>query len=85
VELHNSYFSTNTIIIVLNKEMRLTEHEARLLEEKYPFKDFVGNMKEGNHVEHIRVDMGLLLRWDGTGWTGLLWLRIGTSVELSYM
>jgi hypothetical protein len=30
-------------------------------------------------VDNIRMD---LERWDGVMWTGLVWLRIGTSVKL---
>ena len=42
-----------------------------------------GNLRERGHLEGTGVDGRILLRWilrkwDG-GWTGLIWLRIGTG------
>jgi hypothetical protein len=43
-----------------------------------------GNLKERDHMGDSGVDGRIILRWifgkqDG-GWTGLIWLRIGTGV-----
>jgi hypothetical protein len=37
---------------------------------------------ERNHLEDLRVDGGIILKyifkkWDGEAWTGLIWLRVG--------
>ena len=42
-----------------------------------------GNLKERDYMEDLDID-GRILNWiykkqDGSAWTGLLWLRIGTS------
>jgi hypothetical protein len=44
-------------------------------------------MLEGDHQEDQHVGVWIILRWilekqDGVAWTGLLWLRIGTSEKL---
>jgi len=48
----------------------------------------VGKLEKRDHLEGPGVDGRILLRsifrkWDG-GWTGLIWLRIGTGGGLLY-
>jgi len=45
------------------------------------------NLKEKEHSEDVGIDGKIILewilgKWSGEVWTGLLWLRIGTSGEL---
>jgi hypothetical protein len=44
------------------------------------------NIKETDHLEDLDVDDNTLLEWmlitDGTGWTGLIWLRIERGMGL---
>ena len=43
-----------------------------------------GNLTERNHLEDLRIDGGIILKyifkkWDGEAGTGLIWLRIETG------
>jgi hypothetical protein len=43
-----------------------------------------GDLMERDHLEYLRVDGRIIIKWifkkwDGEAWTGLLWLRIGTG------
>ena len=42
------------------------------------------NLTERDHLQYVSVDGRIILKcifkkWDGEAWTGLVWLRIGTS------
>jgi hypothetical protein len=42
------------------------------------------NLKERDHLKHLRVDWRIILKWVfkksvGRAYTGLIWLRIGAS------
>jgi hypothetical protein len=43
-----------------------------------------GNLKGRDHLEDMGLDEKMILEWilekqGGKGWTGVIWLRIGTS------
>jgi hypothetical protein len=47
----------------------------------------VGRPEGRRHLEHSGVEGAIILKWifekwDGWGWTGFIWLRIGTGVGL---
>ena len=47
----------------------------------------VGKPEERGHLEGLGIEERIILKWmlkkqDGKAWTGLLWLRIGTSGRL---
>jgi hypothetical protein len=86
-ELRDLYSSTSIIRIIKSGRMRWVCHVARMGEKRNVYRSLVGK-PEGKRrngrprrrwVDNIRMD---LERWDGVMWTGLVWLRIGTSGEL---
>jgi hypothetical protein len=84
-ELRNLYClpSTSIIRIIKSRRMRWAGHVALIGEERNAHRILVGNPEEKRLLErprrkwedNIRID----LRKDGVVWTGLIWLRIGTS------
>jgi hypothetical protein len=65
------------------RRMRWTEHVARM-EERNAYRILVGK-PEGKRplgrrrwVDNIKIGLRET-GWDGMGWTGSIWLRIGTS------
>jgi len=46
-----------------------------------------GDLKERDHLEDLRVDARIILRWifQKRAWTGLVWIRIGTGGGLLRM
>jgi hypothetical protein len=46
-----------------------------------------GNLLERDHLEDLGIDGRIISRWvfkkwDGEGWTGLMWLSVGTGSRL---
>jgi hypothetical protein len=83
-DLRNLYSSLNVIKIIKSRRMRWAGHEARIGENRNPYKLFV-RKPEGKKplgrprhtwVNNIKMDLG------EKGWGGVDWLRIGTSGEL---
>ena len=43
-----------------------------------------GDLREGDHLEGLGIDVRIILKcifkkWEGEAWIRLVWLRIGTS------
>jgi hypothetical protein len=83
VELHNVCSSTSMIRIIKSVRMRWTGLVAQMVEKRNAYRILVGNqegkrlLREPRHrwLDNVKMD----LRWDGVVWTGLIWLRIGSS------
>jgi hypothetical protein len=82
-ELHNLYFSPSIIRIIESRRITWAGHIARMGAQRNAYRILVGK-PEGKRplgrprcrwVDHIKMD----LIEDGVVWTGLIWLRIGTS------
>jgi hypothetical protein len=70
-ELRDLYSSPSIIRLIKSRRMRWAGHVARMGEKRNSYRLLVGK-PEGK----------ILDRWDGVLWTGLVWLRTGTSREL---
>jgi hypothetical protein len=82
-ELHNLYSSPSIIRMIKTRGMRWAGHVARMEEKRNAYIIFVGK-PEGKRVlgrprcmlvDNIKIDVSEV----GVVWTGLVWLRIGTS------
>jgi hypothetical protein len=83
-ELRDLYSSPSIIRIIKSRRMRWAGHVARMGEKRNVYRLLVGK-PEGKRplgrprcrwVDNIRMDLGEV------GWTGLVWLKIGTGGEL---
>jgi hypothetical protein len=74
--------------IIKSRRMRWAGHVTGMVEKKNAYRLLVGKPEGKRPLGRPRrrwVDniLGWILeRWDGVMWTGLVWLRIGTSGEL---
>jgi hypothetical protein len=63
--------------------MRWARHVARIGERIGVYRVLVGNLRERNHLEYLGVDGRIILNESSRSrvraFTGLFWLRIGTS------
>jgi hypothetical protein len=83
-ELDDLYSSPNIIRVIKSRRMRWAGHVAHMGEERGACRILVGRPEGRNHVEDPDVDGRIILKWifkkwDWGGWTGLIWLRIGTG------
>jgi hypothetical protein len=82
-ELHNLFSSPHIIGMMKSRRMRWAWHVARVGEKRNAYRILVwtpgGKRPLGRSrrkwVNSVKID----LRQDGMVWTGLIWLRIGTS------
>jgi hypothetical protein len=83
-ELHDFYSSPSIIRIIKLRKMRWEGHVVQMGEKRNVYRLFVGK-PEGKRplgrlrcwwVDNIKMDLV-----DGMEWTGLVWLRIGSSGE----
>jgi hypothetical protein len=85
-ELHNVHSSPSIIRMIKSRRMRWAGHVAQIGDKRNAYRIFVRKpggkrplgrsrgRQVGNNKMYIRE-----IGWDGMGWTGLIWLRIGTS------
>jgi hypothetical protein len=81
-ELLNLYSSI--IRMIKSRRMRLAGHVASAGEKRNANKILVGKLKERDRQEDQDLGGYIILkwisdRWDAVVWTGLIWLRMGTS------
>jgi hypothetical protein len=82
-ELSDLYSSSSVIGMVMSRKMRLAGHVARIGEEnKNVYMLFVVKPEGRRLVERPRHSWVDNIRIDRVVWTGLVWLRMGTSGEL---
>jgi hypothetical protein len=82
-ELNDVYYSPNSIRVIKPRRVRWPGHVALWGRGEVHTGFWWGNMREKAHwrprcrqEDNINMD---LQKWDGGGWTGLIWLRIGTG------
>jgi hypothetical protein len=84
-EEHNYLYSSFNIVRVIKcRRMRWVEHVARMRRGEACTWFWLGNRKEGDHLEDPSVDDRIILRyifrkWNVRVWTGSSWLKIGTG------
>ena len=90
-ELHDMYSSPNIIWVIKIRRMRCDRHIAYMGREEVHAGFWWGNLMKRDHLEDPRVDGKIILmdlreagcwgmNWiDLAPWTGMIWLRIGTS------
>jgi hypothetical protein len=83
-ELHNLYFSPDTIKIMKSRRMRWAGHVARMKEKRNAYRVLVGKLEGKKPPEDLNGGGKIILRWileksDEMVWTALIWLRKETS------
>jgi hypothetical protein len=85
-ELRDLYSSPSIIRTIKSRRMRWVGQVARMGEKRKAYRLLVGKPEGKRPLGRPRrrwMDIiRILERWDGVMWTGLVWLRIGTSGEL---
>jgi hypothetical protein len=77
----------NIIRAIKSRSMGWAVHVVCMLEMMNAYKIWSENLKGRDHSEELDVGGRLILEWflekqGGKGWTGFIWLRIGTSGRL---
>jgi hypothetical protein len=67
--------------------MRQAGHVACVRGKKHTHRFRLGSLRERDHVKDLGIDeriisIQILKKYGGRIWTGLIWLRIGTSGQL---
>jgi hypothetical protein len=73
-ELHDLYSSPSIIRIIKSRRMRWAGNVARMGEKRSAYRLLMG--KEDQDMGGWIILGGVLERWDGMMWTGLVWLRM---------
>jgi hypothetical protein len=84
-ELHNLCSSPNIIRIMKSRRIRWAGHVAHIGAKKNEYRIWRGNLEAKRPLERPRdiwADNSKMDLRDGVIWTGLIWLRIGTSERL---
>jgi hypothetical protein len=69
-ELNDLYSSPNIIRVIKSSRMRWAEHVARMGEGRGAYRIFVGDLREGDHLEDPGVDGKIILEWIFMKWDG---------------
>jgi hypothetical protein len=88
-ELHDLYSSPSIIRIIKSRRMRWAEHVTGMGEKRNVYRLLVGKPQgkrplrksRSRCMDNIKIHI-VEIGWGWVGWTGLVWLRIGTSGEL---
>jgi hypothetical protein len=84
-ELNDLHYSPNIIRLIRSRRMRWSGHLAHMGERGDIYTGFWWeNLRERDHLEDPGVDGRIILKWifkkwDVGLWTGLIWVRLGTS------
>jgi hypothetical protein len=83
-ELKDLYYSSNIVLVIKSRRLRLTGHVARMGRVEAYTGFWWGNLRERDHCGDPGVDGRMILRrivtkLDVGVWTGLSWLRLGTG------
>jgi hypothetical protein len=88
-ELHNLYSSQSTIRMIKSRRMRWAGHVTQMGEKRNAYRILL-RQPEGKRppgrprrrwMDNIKMDLREI-GWDGMGWIGLFWLRIGINAGL---
>jgi len=83
-EEQNNLCSTSKLVrVIKSRRMIWAEHVALLGEKRGAYRLLWENVRERDHLGDPGIDGRMILRrifrkWNGSPWTGLNWLRIGT-------
>jgi hypothetical protein len=74
----------NVITMIKSRRIRWARHVARMGEMKHKHKILFESLEGRNHSEDLGVDGRIILKWIlgkqvRRVWSGLMWIRIGTS------
>ena len=83
-ELYAVYSSPNIIGVIKSRRLRWAGHVARMGETRGAYRALVGKPEGwiplGRPRRRWENNIKMILKkWAGNAWTGLIWLRIGTS------
>jgi hypothetical protein len=85
-EHHNLYSGPNIIRMVKSKRMQCAGHLACMGAKRNAYRILMGKPERKRPVAISRCgwedNIKILEKWDVVVWTGLIWLRVGTSGRL---
>ena len=77
-ELDVLYSSPNIVRVVKSRRMRWFGHIARVGRREITYRVLVGKPERKRPLGRIILKR-TFKTWDGEGWNGLIWLRVGTG------
>jgi hypothetical protein len=83
-ELRNLYFSPSIMRMIKSRRMRWTGHVAGMGQKRNACRILVGKPEGERPAGRPGLRGRIILKWilerkDGVVWTGVIWIRIGTS------
>jgi hypothetical protein len=73
-ELNDLYFSPNIVRVIKSRRMRWVGHVARLGRGEVHTGWWLGNLREGDHLEDSILDGMIILRWTFRKWDVGAWI-----------